>query len=363
MSFVAGLFFFAIRGGLALFETLALNWPIKKWTAALAILATFFYLLISGVLVPTQRRFFMILLVLIGIVLDRQAVSMRLVAWAATAILLIQPESLLGASFQMSFAAVIALVAAYEAGRGRLTRWKSGGGWWRGLLISLGGVAFTSLVASLATAPFGIEHFNRFNPYGIAANMICVPLTGFIVMPAVLLAFLLMPLGLEGLALKPMGWGVEIMNEVARQVASWPGAGLSVPSFPAGGFALVLVGGLFLCLWRGRARLCGLALVLAGYVTLAAAKPPDILVDGMGQVMAARDGEGRLRLSSSKAGMLGEAWTRRNAGPLPSGKLESSEDGSLSCDRLGCLVTRQGRTVLLARHLDAVAEECKSAPD
>lgn len=361
MSMVAGLIFFVVRGLLALIPRLALYHPIKKWTALIAISATFFYLLISGAFVPTQRSFLMILLVLIGVVLDRQAISMRLVAWAAAAILLVQPESLLGASFQMSFAAVVALIAAYEAGRGRLGAWRGQGGWWRLVVLYIAGTAFTSLIAGLATAPFSLAHFNRINPFGLVSNLIAVPLTGIWVMPWELIAFLLMPFGLERLALIPMGWGVEAMNGIAKLVASWPGSGLAAPSPPDWGFAALILGGLWLCLWRRPWRLAGLVGIALGLISLSMARPADFLIEGRNDLMAVRAGDGRLMFSHDKGGLTAEVWQRRNANGQEPGRLADRREADFACDRLGCVVEARGKTVLLAFRPDILVEDCGQA--
>ena len=129
MGLVAATLFFGLRAFLAMSELLALRYPIKKWAAAVALAGAFGYLLLTGATIPTKSAFLMAGLVLLAVLLDRTAISLRLVAWAAAAILLITPESLLSASFQMSFAAVVALVAVYEHGQrlvGRLGRWRLG---------------------------------------------------------------------------------------------------------------------------------------------------------------------------------------------------------------------------------------------
>ncbi|MBM3559935.1 MAG: hypothetical protein FJX53_08700 [Alphaproteobacteria bacterium] len=147
---------------------------------------------------------------------------MRVVGWATAAILLLRPESLTGASFQMSFAAVVALVAVWEtwgrrlAARGDATLLARS-------LAYVGGIALTSLVAGLATTPYALFHFDRLVHYGIAANMVAVPLTAVWIMPLGLAAMLLMPFGLEALALVPMGWGVDLVLRTAAVVAAWPG--------------------------------------------------------------------------------------------------------------------------------------------
>ena len=134
---------------------------------------------------------------------------MRMVAWAAAIILLFEPESLLSASFQMSFAAVIALIAAYEVFQMRRFRSevRTGPLWRAGLYFA--GIAMTTIVASAATAPFAIFHFNRVAVFGLVANLIAVPLTALWIMPLAVVAFALMPFGIEGLALALQGWGIS----------------------------------------------------------------------------------------------------------------------------------------------------------
>src|SRR5271170_3343046 len=117
------------------------------------------------------------------IIPDRSAISLRVVAWSALVVLAFMPEALLNPSFQMSYGAVIALIAAYEVVQPWLTRWRAPGGWWRVAVLYVGGLVFSSLVATVATAPFAAFHFNRLTVFGVIANMVAVPLSGVLVMP------------------------------------------------------------------------------------------------------------------------------------------------------------------------------------
>jgi competence protein ComEC len=377
IGLVAGILFLGWRAALALAPPLALNQPIKKWAAALAILGAFAYALVAGATIPTQRAFLMIGLVLVAVILDRNALSMRLVAWAAAVVLLIQPESLLGASFQMSFAAVIALIAAYEVARGWSFR-RAGvePPWWRRPAVYLAGIAFTTIVASTATAPFAIYHFNRFAAFGLLANLLAVPLTALLIMPAAVVAFLLMPAGLEGLALAPMGWGVEAVIGVGETIAGWHGAIVDLAPIPDAGLAVLVAGGLWLCLWRGRWRRWGTAAVAAGFASLVMVETPDVLVDGSGRLFAVKDANGQLRLSSRRAARFsGEVWLRRvgqgedDTPPWPDrgpdGGTDSGADSGaghdLVCDSLGCVYRAQGFAVALMRDPLAIADDCRRA--
>ena len=362
LALVAGLIFVGMRALLALWEWAALHLPIKKLAALAALAGTAGYLVLSGMAVPTQRAFLMTAIGLAAILLDRSPFSMRLVAWAALAILLTAPESVLGASFQLSFAAVAALIAAYEWVRER--GWGSGPrGPWRRARDYVAGLAFSSLVAGLATAPFAVYHFNRVALYGIAANLVAVPLTGLWIMPAALIALVLMPFGLDGWAWQVMGWGVGAVIETSRLVAALPHAQAPVPAMPFASLLLFAGGGLWLCVWRRPWRLGGLGAIAAGLAAALLYRGPDLLVEGEGRLLAVRDESGELALSSRRAARsAAETWLRRE------GQEEAARwpaDGEvlpwIACDGIGCLYRRAGHVVALVRHGEALEEDCAAA--
>ncbi len=362
IGLVAGILFVGVRAALALVPRLALRHPIKKWAAAAAIVGALAYALMAGATVPTQRAFLMIGLVLVAVLVDRRGLSMRTVAWAAVVVLLVQPESLLGPSFQMSFAAVVALIAAFEvlsARRGSAADGAPGPG--RRIALYVGSVGLTTLIAGAATLPFVIYHFNRFADYGLAANLVAVPITALWVMPWAVAAFLLMPFDLEAVALTPMAWGVEAVIRIAETVASWPGAVAMLPAMPTWGLVAAAVGGLWLCLWRRRWRLLGLAGIAGGMATLVLVEPPHVLIDGRGALMAVRVDSGLLAVSSVRtARFTGETWLRRagqeESAPWP--ETGRWPDGPLACDAQGCLYRHGGRVVALVGQEGALIEDC-----
>ena len=361
-SLVAALLFGGLRATLAAVPFIALRFPIKKWAAAGALGGALIYLLISGASIPTQRAFIMLSVVLLAVMLDRAAISMRLVAFAAAAVLLIAPESLLGASFQMSFAAVIALVAFYETVSGRLAGWRADAGLARRIALYALGVGLTTLIAGLATGPYAIYHFNRFAVFGIVANVLAVPITGLWIMPCAILAFLLMPLELEALALQPMGWGIAAVVAVAKTVSSWPSAVLLVPAMPAAFLALATCGGLWLCLWRGRLRVLGVIPILAAVLTGARGRPPDILTGLDPGAIAVRLADG-LAIAPGTRRFTREYWLR-SAGfgepaPWPDGRAATSS--ALACDGIGCFLRRGPNSVAIALDRAALMEDCHKA--
>ncbi len=359
MGLVAAILFFGLRTLLACSERLALRYPIKKGAAAVALLGGFAYLVLAGATIPTQRAFLMTGFVLVAVLLDRIAISLRLVAWAATVILLISPESLLSASFQMSFAAVVALVALYEDG---WRAWKKTGveSWLGKLSLYMGGVATTTIVAGAATGIFAMYHFGRIAHFGVAANLLAVPITAFWIMPWAVIAMILMPFGLEALAFVPMTWGIDAVVGVAGVVAGWPGAVGHTPAMPVEGLAVAAFGGLWLCLWRRKWRYAGLVGIVAGVASISLYAVPDILVSGDGRLMAVLDQDGALLLSTKRRERrTASAWLRR-AGQHDANAWRSSA-AVIRCDGLACSYETKGRMVALVNDARALLEDCRRA--
>ena len=361
LALVAGTLFFAARIALALAPPLALRLPTKKLAALVALLGAFGYLLISGGTIPTQRAFAMTALALLAVMLDRNPFSMRLVAWAALVVLLLRPESLLGASFQMSFGAVVALIAAYETGIAR--RGPGTAGLDGRLLMYLAGIALTTVIASAATTPFSIYHFSRFPTYGIATNLIAVPLTGIWIMPWGLIGVLLIPLGLAGPCFVLMGYGIEVIIMAAAFMAELPGAALAVPRPPLAALVATVLGALWLCLWRTSWRRLGLLGIALGLLLMPLGRPPDLLIDPRGQVVAVRLDDGGLAISPWRRDRwITDNWLQSagqaEAAPWPADGLPA---GPLSCDALGCVVERHGRRLALARRPEALESDCRLA--
>lgn len=364
VGLVAGILFAVARASLALIGPVAVRYNVKKWAAVAALLGALAYVLLAGVSVPTQRAYLMTALVLIAVLLDRTSLSFRLVAVAATVVLLLAPESLLSPSFQMSFAAAMALIAIYEALRGGLMRWASGQTFAMRPTLYLGGVLLTTLVAGFATGPYAMFHFNRIADYGLLANLLAVPITGLWVMPFGLLALALIPFGAEELALVPMGLGIDAVLWIAEKVAALPGAVTLVPATSGTVLGIITLGLLWLCIWRRRWRFLGLVPIAAGLALVMVARGPDILIEGEARLMAARDETGTLWLSSrQRARFAGESWLRMggqegtNTWPIRDGLAANG----MRCDALGCRQLIRDQWVAFVLDARALTEDCARA--
>jgi competence protein ComEC len=360
-SLLAAVVFFVVRRGLALVPALALRIDTKKAAAWVTLAMLSIYILVSGLSVPAVRSYLMIGVVLMAVLLDRTALSLRSIGWAALVLMAIYPDAVVGASFEMSFMAVLALIAIAEQYNFRAV-WRTPDGQFQ-ILPAVGaflaGAVVTDIAAGGSTALFAIYHFNRFPTYSMVSNLVADPITGLWIMPWALIAMLTMPLGWDQAPLKLMGAGVDVVNRLARAIAAWPGAQVHVPPMSAAALAVAALGLTFLCLWRGRLRWAGLILVIGGLAQPWLVTPPDVLVDEDAKIVAITDGHGHLLLRPGPGDhFLRDAWLERYAAASETWPAPGESVLGLRCDGDGCMLARNGKRALIAFHDAALAEDC-----
>jgi competence protein ComEC len=363
MAVIAGIVFFVIRAVLALIPSIANRYPIKKWAAAAALLAATFYLLLSGSEVATQRSYIMIAIVLIGTLFDRPTLTFRTIAVAAIAVLLLAPQAIVHPSFQMSFAATLALIAAYQRGLPwRVDRDSSLGmrvALWG--LSEIGSLFLASLVAGLATTPYAAYHFHRLAPYGVLANLLAMPVVSVVVMPMGILGVLAMPFGFDAVFWRLMGYGIDWMNWVALWVTSLPGAVGRIQAFGTGPLLLGTAGLLAICLLRTPLRWCGAFAGAAAILWALLTPRPDVLIAGDGQSSAFRTNDGHLSvLHSGRDTFAIKEWLAADADPrMPK---DPSLSSGVTCDAIGCIgKLADGRLISMVLSAEAFTEDCARA--
>lgn len=362
MMLAAGLFFWLTRAALACSPQLALSWPIKKLAAVVGMAGATAYCLFSGSDVAAERSLLMILVMQGAVLFDRPALSVRNLALSALLVLTREPEALLGPSFQMSYAAVAGLITLAEWNRRRdmapaTDRLKRAFLWGTALVA---GTVLTTLVATVATAPFSSFHFQNLQPYGVIGNAATLPLVSFIVMPCAVLGIVAYPFGLDRPVWWIMGVGVKAMLSLSAWVAGLGGSIVTVPSFGTAALGLLVCALLIgtLCI-SGLRRL---ALVPAALGLLAASMTPrpDLYVarDGSGAAIRGRDGKlvvvGRVPAFTAEQWLKADGDARRLTDP-------AVRAGS-RCDAIGCTVPLpDGRVVSYLEDRRGFGEDCARA--
>lgn len=338
---VSGLHVTAVTGAamvivlrlLALSPALALRLPLPVIAAGAGALAAVGYTLLTGSDVPTVRSCIAALLVLLALTLGREAITLRLVATGATFVLLLWPEALAGPSFQLSFAAVTAIIALHESPRAQ--RWfrRREEGVGPRVLRGLGVLLATGLAVELALMPIGMYHFHKQGLYGALANIVAIPLTTFIIMPLEVAALLFDAVGLGA----PFWWGTDaalrLLLWIAHGAANAPGAIASLPAMPDGAFGLMVAGGLWLALWRSGCRWMGGAPIAVGAIWALSTPPPDLLVTGDGRHLAFRSANGNVALLRDRTGSYVRTTLGENSGAEDAlGPISAAPDARCSLD-------------------------------
>ena len=337
MAIVGGFVFLMFRLMIAAWPWLAVRVNGKKLAAAAALAATGVYLIVSGAPPPAVRSAVTLAVAFTAILVDRRAISMHALALAALICLTLQPEAVAQPGFQMSFAATAALIALAEVWprppKAINTPWpirfvQDAGAW------VLAAIA-VSVAASLATDPIAIQNFNRIALYGVPSNLLMEPISTFLIMPFLAAGALLDVFGAGGWALAVAGFGIRLLNLIAKSVAAWPHAVWIVPSAPAIALPLAFLGVLWICLWRGRLRLLGLPAALAVFLW---PRPPApvawIASDAGGAAVVAHGVSVSLRPDAKQFAI--DLWSRRRGlkePPNPDAVMKTHFD----CNRRRCL--------------------------
>ena len=318
MTLVAGGVFWAVRALLALIPYFALRWPIKKIAAVAALFVGLIYTLLADSGSATQRSYLMIAVMFFAVLVDRPAISLRNLAIAAIIILLVTPEESVGASFQMSFLAVMGLASfskwwnAREAGKPKDQ--KSPAFTWAGKFKRIVAVSsLTTLVAGGTSTIAAVYHFDRLSPYSVIANGLSLPVSEALVMPPALIAVLLMPFGLEYYPLKVMEFGLWATMKVSDWTASLPAANLLVAKPNVMGIVMIALAAGMVAAGTGRFRWAGLGLAMAGVIVSTFNARPDVLIEDRAATVAVQDAAGNYVFSTgSKNKFASGKWLQNN---------------------------------------------------
>lgn len=363
VGFVAGALFFTLRLAMAAIPALALQYPIKKIAAIAAMCGALFYMALAGATIPTQRAVLMSGIVFLAIILDRTPISLRLVAFSGFVILLTAPESLLSASFQLSFAAVVSLIAFYEATRKYWAVLYQRSGIPNKVGLYFLGVIVTTIIASLATAPFSVFHFQHVSALGSISNLAVVPIIAFWVMPCAILTMVLMPLGIEQPALYAMGAGTTQILNVAHWSANLPGAIYNSREIAFSAFVVFVIACLIVILWRGRGKLIAIPLLFFAITLGAKHKTPDIMVSTDHDLFAFKTTKSEIYTTTLRANKFTrENWERLSglkegsAKLLPQKNTENTSD--IHCDTQSCRMTIKNKKIAFVKQPYALQADC-----
>ncbi len=318
LAIITGLAFLIIRHGLALIPRFALDLPLKEIAALAAIIMAIAYTLYTGAAWPTIRSCIGTTLVMVAILIGRQAFSLRLVAFAAMVILIWRPEALFSISFQFSFAAISGLVAAHQSPLGQyLARGREDESVPFWLLRRVGLMALISLAAEAAILPIALLHFHQMGIFGIAANALAAPLVSYIIMPLGLISAALAPFGLDTPIAPLLGGACNLMLAIANHVAHWPSARLLLPELGTAAFVFAMISAIILLLIRGPLRWSGLTFAVLAALAAIVHHPVDLHINSDARQVMLRTDTGSVVVSDERGGATMRKRWRETHGFAP----------------------------------------------
>jgi competence protein ComEC len=371
MTLVAGIVFVVTRRLLALSPTLVLRYPIKKWAAGVAMAGSLLYDIATGSRVGTERALVMTLIVLGAVIMDRRALTMRNLAFAVFAVIAIEPEAILGVSFQLSFAAVAALVAVMEARLAGLESDpdpflpKRGRAPTEGLFADLFkrplGLLVATACATGATASFMAYHFHDLSPYVLVGNPLTLTVIEFFAVPGALVGAALYPLGLDAPVWLYVGLGIKFILWAARFIAEAPGSTVHLRAFAPFALPFLALAVMSATIWRTWTfRLSAIPFAIIGLIGATHGSRYDVIVAPSGDQAAVRDANGALQIVGKRFNAFAaEQWlTADGDGRDPA----SARDPDAPCDRLGCVAALpEGESLSIVMDRMAFEEDCERA--
>lgn len=267
----------------ALFPAVTPRVRLPVLAAGAGALAGIGYTLLTGAQVPTVRSCVAALLVLIALAMGRDALSLRMVAAAAFVVMLLWPESVIGPSFQMSFSAVLAIVALHTSQPVKAFLAPREEQWWQRTGRRIVMLIVTGLVIEIALMPIVLYHFHRAGLYGALANVIAIPLVTFASIPLIAVALLLDLVGLGSSVWWLVEASLDLLLGIAHFTAAQPGAVKLMPQMDGLTIGLFTAGGLWLALRTGRERLLGLVPAAISTFMLVSTPIPDVLIGREGR--------------------------------------------------------------------------------
>lgn len=286
LSLVAMSFFVFSRSLLNISNFLAYNTNIKIIAACISIIGSFLYLQISGNNIAAIRAFIMTSILMVAIILNRSPYPMRSVLIAAFFILLMMPEYILHPSFQLSFIAVMCLIAGYEFySHSYFIILKSYPIIGKCITYIFANI-YTSLLASIFTTPFVIFHFYQFANYSVIMNLIAVPIMSFVIMPLSIIALLLMPFKADQYILQIIGYFIDIIINSAHYISNLPYAIATTGYITSASLLVFTIGFCWICFWQGSKRYFGILIMAYSMWMMYATKTPDIIIDNTRDIIA-----------------------------------------------------------------------------
>ncbi|MBL1420329.1 MAG: ComEC/Rec2 family competence protein [Alphaproteobacteria bacterium] len=378
MGFAMGMVFYFMRMFLALFPFGFFNFSLKKAAASISILSGLFYLLLTGGSLATERAFIMASLIMLAVLLDREALTMRNLALALLLMLILSPSSIMNVGFQMSFAATAVIIAYFE--------WQKNHDYDEAEALKLfsrqtafGRLALTlrdwfmiPLLTGLVTMPISIYHFSTLQTGGFIANLIIVPIFGLLVMPLGILSLILSAFGVEKYSFELLSYIIENIYILADYIAEFTYLNEHIAKLNWHILLILLLAYLWLIIWQNKWRYLSLSFLLVlPFLPLYAPFPiiyiGDVNANKLSNILIKGTDNHYHLLSGTRGKFNSRIWLDYVGEPYNKLAKDLKPNAQyLQCDEIACIGEIAGLPVgenqlTIVLHAAAFAEECANS--
>ncbi|CAK8163082.1 competence protein ComEC [Candidatus Xenohaliotis californiensis] len=330
MAMISTFSFYCIRTIMSFSIFLSVTCNTKKFSALLSAIISLIYLALSGNSISAQRAFTVSLLFYIAIIFDRCSNGKNSTMLSAIVILLITPESLLHPSFQLSFAAVCAILTTHNI----LSNYT------KNIFIKPIKTLINSTTITIATAPYLIYHFNQISISGIFANILAIPLTSFVIMPAVMSTVLL---GWFSVLSNTTAYiahiSIMMLIKIAKYNSGW--GIIKLPDMPTSSMTIASIAIIWIFITNKLNKIYAIIPFITAILLWINNEKPDILLYGNNIVANVENNEKPLLIKGKVNSYTITTWSQKLATSFKHIKIKSLEN------QCGVCYFKKGNSILI----------------
>ena len=283
---------------------------IRSISAVLALIVSFFYVLLTGAEPPAVRAFIMTGFIFLCFFINRQTLSVRTVFIAAFLLLCYKPVLILSAGFQLSFMAVLALCVLVKNIQKKMNSFFSG----KSFFLFMLGLFLLNILVTFVSFPFIAYHFHKIPLYGIIGNLILSFVFSLVIMPLLVLGIFFMPFQLDGVFFGLAEQALFFVHLVGEKITQLPYLMLPVSSFSVWGLLFFSFGFILFSCMNGKLKYIGIILIVLFPFSFLTYPKSDIKIGREGRLLAVKTLEGNWRLNESYIHkVVSDNWLLSNA--------------------------------------------------
>lgn len=342
--------YFLSKKILSLSIFLMLKYDIRKISAFFSLLCALLFLIISGFPISAQRAFLFVMIYVIGTLHDFKPAMTNIILTSALFLLLIEPNNLFKAGFQMSFAAALCLSIYFNSFSAHSYLKK---------------LCYASFIATIITTPLVIFHFGIASIIAPLVNIMVMPITSIIIMPTAFICLLLSFFGLANLSFKLLDYILQLFSDLIKYFSEF--AILTPANIKINEYSLLLLLiALLIILLSGNKRSYCVALIfyLSAYIIpYFNYYKADLIVTSINKIFILKYKNSHL-ISERNLNIYQQKYLDKKFNKLQKFNLKDYNNSELNCNKQYCFISKNNKSVTIVNYAlanDKFLQLCKKS--